>query len=72
MGMKFASEVIGALVVKFQLFKLVKGVLSTAGPSNTQKDGVKSHNFCINVCRGLHAAAVPPPTAVQSLCLHST
>jgi len=48
MHMKFASKFIGALVVKSQLFKLVKGVLSVAGPTNTQKDGVESHNFCIN------------------------
>uniref|UniRef100_A0A6S8PPB3 Uncharacterized protein n=1 Tax=Dunaliella tertiolecta TaxID=3047 RepID=A0A6S8PPB3_DUNTE len=48
MGMKFASKFIGALMVKSQLFKLVKGVLSVAGPTNTQKDGVESHNFCIN------------------------
>eukprot|EP00983_Pelagomonas_calceolata_P007043 229463-Pelagomonas_calceolata.AAC.1 len=48
MGMKFASKFICALVVKSQLCKLVKGVLSVAGPANTQKDGVESHNFCIN------------------------
>eukprot|EP00983_Pelagomonas_calceolata_P064751 1148260-Pelagomonas_calceolata.AAC.1 len=48
MGMKVASEFIGALVVKSQLFKVVKGVLSVAGPTNTQMDGVESHNFCIN------------------------
>eukprot|EP00983_Pelagomonas_calceolata_P041468 1138085-Pelagomonas_calceolata.AAC.2 len=46
--MKFASKFIGALVVKFQSFKLVKGVLSVAGPTNTQKDVVESHNFSIN------------------------
>eukprot|EP00983_Pelagomonas_calceolata_P030131 944059-Pelagomonas_calceolata.AAC.1 len=48
MGMKFASKFIGALMVKLHLFKLVKGVLSEAGPTNTQKDGVESNNFCIN------------------------
>eukprot|EP00983_Pelagomonas_calceolata_P020996 659704-Pelagomonas_calceolata.AAC.1 len=48
MGMKFASSFIGALVVKSQLFKLVKGVLGVAGSTNTQKDGVESHKFCIN------------------------
>eukprot|EP00983_Pelagomonas_calceolata_P079706 1154823-Pelagomonas_calceolata.AAC.2 len=48
MGMEFASKFIGALVVNSQLFKLVKGVLSVAGPTNTQKDGAESHNFCIN------------------------
>eukprot|EP00983_Pelagomonas_calceolata_P068801 1150093-Pelagomonas_calceolata.AAC.1 len=47
MGMKFASKFIGALV-KSQLFKLVKDVLSVAGSTNTQKNGVESHNFCIN------------------------
>eukprot|EP00983_Pelagomonas_calceolata_P033546 1050013-Pelagomonas_calceolata.AAC.1 len=46
--MKIASKVFGALVVKSQLFKLVKGVLSVAGSTNTQKDGVESHNLCIN------------------------
>eukprot|EP00983_Pelagomonas_calceolata_P058831 1145648-Pelagomonas_calceolata.AAC.2 len=48
MGMKFASKFIGVLMVKSQLFKLVKGVLSVAGPTNTQQDVVESHNFCIN------------------------
>eukprot|EP00983_Pelagomonas_calceolata_P009982 323842-Pelagomonas_calceolata.AAC.1 len=48
MGMKFASKFIGVLVVKSQLVKLVKGVLSVAGPANTQKDGAEGHNFCIN------------------------
>eukprot|EP00983_Pelagomonas_calceolata_P041348 1138028-Pelagomonas_calceolata.AAC.1 len=46
MGMKFASKFIG--VVKSQLSKLVKGVLSVSVPTNTQKDGVESHSFCIN------------------------
>eukprot|EP00983_Pelagomonas_calceolata_P007946 259776-Pelagomonas_calceolata.AAC.1 len=59
MGMKFASKFIGALVIKSQLLKLVEGMLSVTGPTSTQKDY-------------LHAAAVPPPTAVQALCLHST
>eukprot|EP00983_Pelagomonas_calceolata_P122074 1160871-Pelagomonas_calceolata.AAC.4 len=63
MGMKFASEFIGALVIKSQLFKLVKGVISIAGPTNTQKDGVESHNFCI-VCKDLHAADVPNCLAI--------
>eukprot|EP00983_Pelagomonas_calceolata_P003987 129702-Pelagomonas_calceolata.AAC.1 len=48
MGLEFASKFIGALVVKSQLFKLIKGVLSVVGPTNTQKDGVESHKFCIN------------------------
>eukprot|EP00983_Pelagomonas_calceolata_P007008 227954-Pelagomonas_calceolata.AAC.1 len=48
MGMKFASKFIGALVVKSRLFKLVEGVLSVAGPTNTQKDGDESYNCCIN------------------------
>eukprot|EP00983_Pelagomonas_calceolata_P080344 1155105-Pelagomonas_calceolata.AAC.6 len=48
MGMKFASKFIGALVVKSQLFKLIKGVFSVAGPTNTQKDGVEDHKFSIN------------------------
>eukprot|EP00983_Pelagomonas_calceolata_P013809 442381-Pelagomonas_calceolata.AAC.1 len=58
MGMKFASKFNGTLVVKTQLFKLVKGMLSVTGPANTQKDDV-------------HAAAVPPPTVVQASCPHS-
>eukprot|EP00983_Pelagomonas_calceolata_P016103 509229-Pelagomonas_calceolata.AAC.4 len=48
MGMKCLSKFIGALMVQSQLFKLFKGVLSLAGPTDTQKDGVESHNFCIN------------------------
>eukprot|EP00983_Pelagomonas_calceolata_P038838 1136940-Pelagomonas_calceolata.AAC.1 len=48
MGMKFASKFIGALVGKFQRLKLVKGVLSVSGSTNTQKDGVESHNCCTN------------------------
>eukprot|EP00983_Pelagomonas_calceolata_P135253 1162138-Pelagomonas_calceolata.AAC.6 len=39
-GMKFASKFDGTLVVKTQLGKLVKGMLSIAGPTNTQKDGM--------------------------------
>eukprot|EP00983_Pelagomonas_calceolata_P029752 932246-Pelagomonas_calceolata.AAC.1 len=35
-------------MVKSQLFKLVKGVLSVAGPTITQKDGVESHKFSTN------------------------
>eukprot|EP00983_Pelagomonas_calceolata_P002249 76535-Pelagomonas_calceolata.AAC.1 len=58
MGMKFASKFIGALVVKSQLFKLVKGALSVAGSTNTQKDGVERHNFCINEFNSLKFARV--------------
>eukprot|EP00983_Pelagomonas_calceolata_P054658 1143796-Pelagomonas_calceolata.AAC.1 len=36
MGMKFARKFNGTSVVKFQLFKLVKGMLSTTRPTNTQ------------------------------------
>eukprot|EP00983_Pelagomonas_calceolata_P079214 1154571-Pelagomonas_calceolata.AAC.1 len=46
--MKFASKFIGALVVESQLFKLIQGVLSIAGPTNTQKDGVESHDLSTN------------------------
>eukprot|EP00983_Pelagomonas_calceolata_P061846 1147001-Pelagomonas_calceolata.AAC.1 len=35
MGTEFASKFIGALMVKSQLFKLVKGVLSVAGSTQT-------------------------------------
>eukprot|EP00983_Pelagomonas_calceolata_P047845 1140817-Pelagomonas_calceolata.AAC.1 len=45
MGMKFVSKFIGAFVVQSKLFKLVQGMISTAGPTSTQKDGVESHNF---------------------------
>eukprot|EP00983_Pelagomonas_calceolata_P021453 672427-Pelagomonas_calceolata.AAC.1 len=38
MGMKFTSEFNGTLLVKSQSFKLGKGVLSIAGPTDTQKD----------------------------------
>eukprot|EP00983_Pelagomonas_calceolata_P015621 496287-Pelagomonas_calceolata.AAC.1 len=75
MGMKFASEFIGALVVKSQLFKLVKGVLSVAGPTNTQKDGVESHSFCINelqksaCCRCAASKCCPGLMSSQSLIL---
>eukprot|EP00983_Pelagomonas_calceolata_P116933 1160366-Pelagomonas_calceolata.AAC.12 len=36
------------LLVKSQLFKLIHGMLSVACPTNTQKDGVKSHYFSTN------------------------
>eukprot|EP00983_Pelagomonas_calceolata_P089171 1157285-Pelagomonas_calceolata.AAC.6 len=48
MGMKLASKCIGTLMVKFQLFELIKGMLDVAGPTNTQKDGVQSHDFSTN------------------------
>eukprot|EP00983_Pelagomonas_calceolata_P022696 714454-Pelagomonas_calceolata.AAC.1 len=48
MGMELVSKFDGTSVVQPQLLELVKGVFSVAGPTNTQKDGVKSHNFCIN------------------------
>eukprot|EP00983_Pelagomonas_calceolata_P010082 327780-Pelagomonas_calceolata.AAC.5 len=39
-GMKFASNFDGTLVVKTQLFKLVKDMLSVTGPTNIQEDGM--------------------------------
>eukprot|EP00983_Pelagomonas_calceolata_P045850 1139895-Pelagomonas_calceolata.AAC.5 len=45
MGMQFASKSNGTPVVKSQLFKLVQGMLNTAGPTNNQEDGAESHNF---------------------------
>eukprot|EP00983_Pelagomonas_calceolata_P110585 1159688-Pelagomonas_calceolata.AAC.1 len=36
MDMEFASKFNGTMVVKSQLFKLVKGILNIAGPTNTQ------------------------------------
>eukprot|EP00983_Pelagomonas_calceolata_P099118 1158423-Pelagomonas_calceolata.AAC.8 len=75
-GMKFTSKFIGAVVVKSQLFKLVKGVLSVAGPTNTQKDGVESHNYCIyefvEVCMLPLCRLQPLVTFVQASCPHST
>eukprot|EP00983_Pelagomonas_calceolata_P046710 1140309-Pelagomonas_calceolata.AAC.1 len=48
MGMQFASKFIGTLpvVIRSQSLKLVKGMLKLAGPTNTQKDGVESHDSC--------------------------
>jgi len=40
MGMEFASKFNGALMVKSQFLKLVKGMLSVVGATNTQKDGL--------------------------------
>eukprot|EP00983_Pelagomonas_calceolata_P074252 1152482-Pelagomonas_calceolata.AAC.3 len=40
MCMEFASKFNGTLVVKTQSLKLVKGMLSVTGPTNTLKDGV--------------------------------
>eukprot|EP00983_Pelagomonas_calceolata_P039226 1137083-Pelagomonas_calceolata.AAC.1 len=58
MGMEYTSKFNGTLVVKSQLFKLVKVMLNVTGPTNTQEDD-------------LHGAVMPPPTAVQASCLHS-
>eukprot|EP00983_Pelagomonas_calceolata_P032760 1026332-Pelagomonas_calceolata.AAC.1 len=48
MGMEFLSKFMGPLLVQSKMFELVQGVISEAGPANTQKDGVKSHNFSTN------------------------
>eukprot|EP00983_Pelagomonas_calceolata_P072930 1151938-Pelagomonas_calceolata.AAC.2 len=45
MGMEFASNFDGTLVVKFKLFELVKGVFNITGFTNTQKDSMKSHSL---------------------------
>eukprot|EP00983_Pelagomonas_calceolata_P070157 1150673-Pelagomonas_calceolata.AAC.1 len=52
-GMKFASEFNDTLVVKSQLLKLVKGVISIAGLPNTQRDGLVSSQYFISI--GAHA-----------------
>eukprot|EP00983_Pelagomonas_calceolata_P067625 1149540-Pelagomonas_calceolata.AAC.2 len=46
----------GPLMVQSKLFKLVQGMISIAGPTNTHKDSVESHNFSTNDARaaGLH------------------
>eukprot|EP00983_Pelagomonas_calceolata_P050725 1142098-Pelagomonas_calceolata.AAC.6 len=66
MGMKFASKFIGALVVKSQLFKLAKGMLNVAGPTNTQKDGMKSLRFCTNKFAEVCAATYCCPGLMSS------
>eukprot|EP00983_Pelagomonas_calceolata_P002677 89013-Pelagomonas_calceolata.AAC.1 len=38
--MEFASKFNGTLVMKSQLFNLVKGMISVRGPTNTHKDVV--------------------------------
>eukprot|EP00983_Pelagomonas_calceolata_P027641 867751-Pelagomonas_calceolata.AAC.1 len=45
LGMKFVSKFIDALMVQSKVFKLDQGMISIAGPTNTQKDSVKSHDF---------------------------
>eukprot|EP00983_Pelagomonas_calceolata_P010008 324737-Pelagomonas_calceolata.AAC.1 len=72
MGMKLASKFNGTLMVKSKLFELIKGVSNIRGPANTQKESIESQFLHYRVCRGLYAAAVPPPTVVQALCPHST
>eukprot|EP00983_Pelagomonas_calceolata_P077499 1153887-Pelagomonas_calceolata.AAC.1 len=46
--MEFLSKFMGPLVVQSKLFKLVQGMISVAGPTDTQKDTVESHNFSSN------------------------
>eukprot|EP00983_Pelagomonas_calceolata_P060150 1146250-Pelagomonas_calceolata.AAC.2 len=48
MGMEFLSKFMGPLMVQSKLFKLVQGMISVAGPTNTQKDNVESHNLSTN------------------------
>eukprot|EP00983_Pelagomonas_calceolata_P058513 1145521-Pelagomonas_calceolata.AAC.1 len=52
--MKFASKFNGTLVVKSQLYELVKGMLSIKCSTNAQENGMKSHSFCAHVS-GLHS-----------------
>eukprot|EP00983_Pelagomonas_calceolata_P052914 1143067-Pelagomonas_calceolata.AAC.1 len=49
-GMKISSKFIGASVVQTKLCKLVQGMISIAGPTNTQKDSVetRSHDLSTN------------------------
>eukprot|EP00983_Pelagomonas_calceolata_P029892 936161-Pelagomonas_calceolata.AAC.1 len=61
-GMKSASKVIGALVVECQLLKLVKGVLSVASPTNTQKSACclcAASNCCPRV-KGYKGVGIQP------------
>eukprot|EP00983_Pelagomonas_calceolata_P027408 860793-Pelagomonas_calceolata.AAC.1 len=48
MGMKFLSKFIGPLMFQSKLFRLVQGMIGVAGPTNTQKESMESHNFSIN------------------------
>eukprot|EP00983_Pelagomonas_calceolata_P075550 1153064-Pelagomonas_calceolata.AAC.9 len=80
MGMEFVSKHIGTLVVKSQLFKLVKGMLSVTGPTNTQKDVYVKCVGMTNFGRfqilykafyraklaGSHGAITPAPTSLAS------
>eukprot|EP00983_Pelagomonas_calceolata_P072793 1151877-Pelagomonas_calceolata.AAC.1 len=59
MGMKFLSRFIRPLMVQSTSSKLVQGMMSIAGPTNTQKDSVESHNFSNN-------------DFAEASCLHST
>eukprot|EP00983_Pelagomonas_calceolata_P049809 1141674-Pelagomonas_calceolata.AAC.6 len=68
------NKVIGRLVVKSQSFKLVKDMLNIVGPTNTQKDVLESHNFCIHkfaedmlFVRWRLAPLVEPPCACWDL-----
>eukprot|EP00983_Pelagomonas_calceolata_P033493 1048299-Pelagomonas_calceolata.AAC.1 len=49
MGMEFASMFNGTLMVKSQLFKLVKGMLGLTGPTNTQKDDLVPSQYLISM-----------------------
>eukprot|EP00983_Pelagomonas_calceolata_P055568 1144208-Pelagomonas_calceolata.AAC.9 len=66
-GMKFASKFIGVLAAKSQLFKLVKGVLSVAGPTNTQKDSGESR-LDLEVVFKLHQPIITPYDHVNQAC----
>eukprot|EP00983_Pelagomonas_calceolata_P045169 1139593-Pelagomonas_calceolata.AAC.2 len=44
------SKFNGMLVVKSQLFKLLKGMLNVTGPTNTQKEGIWSLRACGERC----------------------
>eukprot|EP00983_Pelagomonas_calceolata_P035175 1099955-Pelagomonas_calceolata.AAC.1 len=47
MGMEFLSKFMGPLTVQSKLFELAEGLISIAGPTNTQKDIVESHNLAL-------------------------
>eukprot|EP00983_Pelagomonas_calceolata_P056837 1144803-Pelagomonas_calceolata.AAC.5 len=60
MGMKLASKFNGTSVANSQSRQHLEGWYE------------ESQLLHYQVCKGLHAAAVPPPTVVQTSCPHNT
>eukprot|EP00983_Pelagomonas_calceolata_P128541 1161519-Pelagomonas_calceolata.AAC.3 len=59
-GMKFASNFNGTLVVKLQLFELVQGMLNMTCPTNAQQN-VHMSLVCIHLVRLSHAVSYAGP-----------